>query len=167
MDYTPGAMDNAHKENYTIRWKRPMSMGTRCHQVAMYVIYDSPLQMLCDNPSNYYREKESTAFISRIPTTWNETIILEAKIGEHIVMARRHGNDWYVAAMGVEAKTFDVKMDFLYGKEYEMSIMQDGINADNNAQDYKRIERTADKWSPLVISMAKGGGFVALLKLKK
>lgn len=166
MDYTPGAMDNAHQDYFSIRWNRPMSMGTRCHQVAMYVIYDSPLQMLCDNPSNYYREKESTAFISRIPTTWNETIVLDAKIGEYILMARRHGNDWYIAAMCDEAKSFDVKMDFLYGKEYEMSIIQDGINADKNAQDYKRMERTADKWSPLIISMEKGGGFVAILKLK-
>lgn len=167
MDYTPGAMDNVHEDYFSIRWNRPMSMGTRCHQVAMYVVYESPLQMLCDNPSNYYREHETTSFISRIPTTWNETIILDAKIGEYILMARRNGNDWYVAAMCNEAKTFDVKMDFLYGKEYEMSIIQDGINADKNAQDYKRVERTADKWSPLNISMNTGGGYVAILKLKK
>lgn len=167
MDYTPGAMDNVHQDYFSIRWNRPMSIGTRCHQVAMYVVYDSPLQMLCDNPSNYYREKESTSFISRIPTTWNETIVLDAKIGEYILMARRNGNDWYIAAMCNEAKSFDVKMDFLYGKEYEMSIIQDGMNADKNAQDYQRVERTADKWSPLIISMEKGGGFVAILKLKK
>lgn len=166
MDYTPGAMDNAHEENFAIRWTRPMSMGTRCHQVAMYVVYESPLQMLCDNPSNYYREKETTAFISQIPTTWNETIILDAKIGEYILLARRHGNDWYIGGMSVDAKEFDLDLNFLYGKSYEMSIMQDGINADKNAQDYRRKTISVDKFTKMKIKLARGGGYAAILKIK-
>lgn len=166
MDYTPGAMDNAHEEYFNIRWNRPMSMGTRCHQVAMYVIYESPLQMLCDNPSNYYREKESTEFMAQIPTTWDETIVLEAKVGSYILMARRHGETWYIGGMTVDAQEFDIELNFLDSIPYQLEIMQDGINSDKNAQDYKRISSSINSSEKLKIKMNKGGGYTAILTRK-
>ncbi|NPD44799.1 glycoside hydrolase family 97 protein [Lentimicrobium sp. S6] len=167
MDYTPGAMDNAHEEYFNIRWNRPMSMGTRCHQVAMYVIYESPLQMLCDNPSNYYREKESTQFISQIPTTWDETIVLEAKVGSYILMARRNGNNWYLGGMTVEEQEFEIELDFLEKASYQVEIMQDGINSDKNAQDYKHISTSIESSEKIQVKMHKGGGYTAILKKEK
>jgi alpha-glucosidase len=166
MDYTPGAMDNAHFENFSIRWHRPMSIGTRCHQVAMYVIYESPLQMLCDNPSNYYREHETTEFISQIPTTWDETIVLEAKIGEYILMARRDGDTWYIGGMTVDAQEFQVDLRFLNTQDYQMAFMQDGINSDKNAQDYHLGSKTVSNKTKITVKMNKGGGFAAILNGK-
>ena len=166
MDYTPGAMINAHESNFAIRWHRPMSMGTRCHQVAMYIVYESPLQMLCDNPSNYYREHETTEFISKIPTTWDETIVLEAKIGEYILLARRNGEDWYIGGMTVDAQEFQVDLSFIKNNNFQMISMQDGINSDKYAQDYSISEQNITKKSSLTISMNKGGGFAAILKKK-
>ena len=99
MDYTPGAMVNAHKPHFSIRFNRPMSMGTRCHQLAMYVIYESPLQMLCDNPSLYQKDPACMDFLSKVPSTWDETHAIDGKIGEYVVMARSKGNDWYLGAM--------------------------------------------------------------------
>lgn len=99
MDYTQGAMRNAIKKNYNPVNSEPMSQGTRCRQLATYVIFDSPLNMLCDNPSNYRREPECTAFIARIPTVWDETLGLDGKVGEYITMARRSGDEWYVGGL--------------------------------------------------------------------
>lgn len=166
MDYTPGAMDNAHEDYFNIRWNRPMSMGTRCHQVAMYVVYESPLQMLCDNPSNYYSEKETTQFISQIPTTWEETIVLEAKVESYILMARRNGEKWYIGGMTVEAQEFEIDLDFLDKTLYQLEIMQDGINSDKNAQDYKHISSSIESSEKLRVKMNKGGGYTAILNKK-
>jgi len=165
MDYTPGAMDNAHEVNYMARFDRPMSMGTRCHQFAMYVIYESPLQMLCDNPSNYYRERESAQFMSEIPTTWDETRVLEAGIGDHIVMARRNGKNWYMGALnGGSAKDFQLDLSFLEGEKYNVVIMEDGPNAQMMAQDYTRREQSLSNEETLKIHMVDGGGWAAILK---
>jgi len=164
MDYTPGAMDNVHKKNFSIRWERPMSMGTRAHQVAMYVLYDSPLQMLCDNPSNYYREHETTQFISKIPTTWDETIALEAKVGDYLLMARRNGDTWYIGGMTDEAHAFDIDLSFLASGNYQMTYFQDGVNVEKNAQDYSIGEETVSSTTKISVPMSKGGGFTAILK---
>ena len=96
VDYTPGAMINATKADFKPIFNRPMSQGTRCQQLAMYVVFESPLQMLADSPSNYRKEPESLAFLSAVPTVWDETRVLSAAIGEHILVARRSGSDWYV-----------------------------------------------------------------------
>ncbi|NOR87016.1 MAG: glycoside hydrolase family 97 protein [Bacteroidales bacterium] len=166
MDYTPGAMDNAHENNFAIRWHRPMSMGTRCHQVAMYVVYESPLQMLCDNPSNYYREHETTEFISKIPTTWDETIILEAKIGAYVLIARRNGNTWYIGGMTVEAQELQVDLSFLEDNNYQINFIQDGVNSDKIAQDYSMGEKAVSKKSTITVTMNKGGGYTAIILMK-
>jgi alpha-glucosidase len=164
MDYTPGAMDNAQPNDFFPRFFRPMSQGTRCHQIAMYVVYESPLQMLADNPSNYYREKECTEFIAQIPTTWDKTIVLNAQIAEFIVIARQHGNKWYLGAMTNSlAREFDIPFTFLSGGNHSIEIMQDGVNANRNAIDYKKTTVNVDNKTIIHIKLAPGGGWAAIV----
>lgn len=164
MDYTPGAMDNAHENNYGIRWNRPMSMGTRAHQIAMYVVYESPLQMLADNPTNYKKESECTAFISKIPTTWDETIPLDAKVAKYLLIARRNANKWYVAAMtDKNPRELELNFSFLPDGNYQMEYIRDGINADRNAEDYKYGTQNINNNSKITIKLVSGGGWIAIL----
>ena len=167
MDFTPGAMDNAHQDNFMARFTRPMSLGTRCHQVAMYVIYESPLQMLSDTPSNYQRDPRCTGFIAKMPTTWDESKVLDGKPGEYIVMARRNGNRWYVAAMTNDApREFTLKLPFLADFTWELEFMQDGMNASRIATEYKLGTRTVTGGTPLTLQLAPGGGWAGILTLK-
>ncbi len=167
MDYTPGAMRNAQHKDFKISHSNPMSMGTRCHQLAMYVVYDAPLQMLSDNPSNYYREEESIRFLSKMKTVWDDTKILDAKVGDYIVTARKSGNDWYIGAMtDADSRTLEIDLSFLDEGDYELEIMQDGINADKAAIDYTYMTKTADKNTKIIIPMASGGGWAAICKKK-
>ncbi len=162
MDYTPGAMVNAQPRNYHISFSRPMSMGTRCHQLAMYVVYESPLQMLADNPSNYLTEPDFVEFMSSIPVVWDETIVLDAKVSDYIILARRSGNDWYVGAMtDGESREFSFKFDFLEDGNYKMEFYRDGINADNYASDYMFESRNVTNSDEIIIKMAPGGGWTA------
>lgn len=163
MDYTPGAMINAAKGNHAIIFNQPMSQGTRTHQLAMYVIYESPLQMLADNPSNYIREREIMEFLGPVPTVWDKTKILEAKIGEYIISAREHASEWYVGAMNNwTARSFMIDLSFLdEGKRYEAHIFSDGRNADRYGSDYKKEVVEVNSNSSLKINMAPGGGWVA------
>lgn len=167
MDFTPGAMVNAQATNFRISFNRPMSLGTRCHQVAMYVVYESPLQMLCDAPSTYYKEKETTEFISKIPTVWDETIVLQAKVADYILMARRKGETWYIGAMtDWTPRELEVDLSFLPEGQFTMEIMKDGVNADRYAQDYKRETTTADRNAKMNIRLEAGGGWAAILSKK-
>ena len=164
MDFTPGAMDNAHESNFSIRFSRPMAMGTRCHQMAMYVVYEAPLQMLADSPSNYYREKECTGFISNIPTSWDETRVLDGRVGQYVAVARRQGDTWYIGAMnGKGSRKLHLDLGFLPEGTYDANIFQDGINAETIARDYKHAQQTLHPSSPLEIKMASGGGWVAIV----
>lgn len=164
MDFTPGAMNNAQENDFAIRFTLPMSQGTRCHQMAMYVIYESPLQMLCDNPSIYHREKECTQFIAGIPTTWDTTIVLQAEIADYIAMARRKGDTWYIGAMtDWTSREMDISFSFLPEGTWNIVIMQDGVNADKNAVDYKKIVSTVTNKSRMKIKLAKGGGWAAVV----
>lgn len=165
MDYTPGAMVNKTARDFAPSHSSPMSQGTRCHQLAMYVCYDAPLQMLNDNPSNYYREEESAAFISKMQTVWDDTKVLDAKVGDYILMARQKDNNWYLGALtDWTARSLDVDLSFLGEGTYEIEIMQDGINADKYASDYKRIVKKVTKADKLKIELAKGGGWAAICK---
>ncbi|RKD98725.1 glycoside hydrolase family 97 protein [Marinifilum flexuosum] len=166
MDYTPGAMNNAQKKNYKPIFDRPMSMGTRCHQLAMYVAYESPLQMLCDNPSNYRKEPECMKFLSAVPAVWDETKVLDAKISDYLLLARRKGNEWYLGAMtDWDARTLQFDLSFLpKGKKYKMTIYQDGINADRNATDFKMKEIIVDHTFQYDLKMAPGGGMAAMIQ---
>jgi alpha-glucosidase len=165
MDYTPGAMTNKNEKDYSISFSHPMSQGTRCHQLAMYVCYDAPLQMLNDSPSNYYKETESTSFISKMPTVWDDTKILDAKVGDYILTARHKDNDWYLGALtDWTARSLNVDLSFLGEGTYEIEIMQDGINADISCNDYKRVVKQVTKADKLKVDLAKGGGWAAICK---
>ena len=164
MDYTPGAMINATKENFRIVFTEPMSMGTRAHQAAMYVCYESPLQMLADNPSNYLRDTAFTRFIAQIPTVWDTTIALDAKAAEYLVLARKNGNDWYVGAMtNFTKRNLAIAFDFMQGNSYTLTILSDGHNADRHASDYVISRQTVKKGERININMEKGGGWVGVL----
>ncbi|MFA9392363.1 MAG: glycoside hydrolase family 97 protein [Prolixibacteraceae bacterium] len=167
LDYTPGAMVNASLENHLISHYRPMSLGTRCQQVAMYVVYEAPLQMLCENPSIYRKEQETVDFITQIPTTWDETKVLEGQVGDYIIVARRHGDKWYVGGMtDWSARTFKIDLSFLDDGAYTMEVMKDGVNADKYAQDYKKSSEQVNAKSNVEIAMAPGGGWAAILTKK-
>ena len=165
MDYTPGAMINKQKENFAISWDQPMSMGTRCHQAALYLVFESPLQMLADNPSNYRMDKEYTRFISKIPTVWDRTYAIEGKIGDYLVVARKKGDKWYIGALNDwTEREFEIDLSFLDEQSYKAEILEDGSNANTHAEDYKLISTTISKSGKLKIKLAKGGGFAAILK---
>jgi alpha-glucosidase len=165
MDYTPGAMMNANANDFRDIFNRPMSQGTRCHQLAMYVVYESPLQMLAENPSNYLREPECMVFLSAVPTTWHETVVLHAKVAEYIAVARKHGDDWYLGAMtDWTSRDFEFDLSFLGDGDYEMSAWADGVNADRHGNDFKRQNRTVTKQDKIEIQLAPGGGWAGILK---
>ena len=165
MDYTPGAVGNATAQDFYINFVHPISLGTRAHQAALYVVYESPLQMLADSPSNYYSAPEFASFISRIPTTWDDTKAISAKIGEHLIIARRNGNNWYLAGLtDWSARDMEVKLDFLdNASKYKMEVFADGRNANVHASDFKTTEATVGKDEVITVSMAKGGGWAAIL----
>jgi len=162
MDYTPGAMVNSQKENFAEIWNRPMSMGTRCHQLAMYAVFESPLQMLCDSPSNYLKEDECTNFISKFPSVWDETKVLAASISNYIALARKSDENWYLGAMtNSEARELQLDFSFLGEGVYTIEIFQDGVNADRYASDYKKLVKKITNTDALKIKMAPGGGWAA------
>ncbi len=162
MDYTPGAMNNAQKQNYRPIFERPMSMGTRCHQLAMYVVYEAPLQMLADNPSNYLKEPECMNFLSKVPTVWDETKVLYAKISDYVVIARKAKDTWYIGAMsGINPEKFTIDFSFLSSGEYSIDIYQDGVNADRYGNDYKKSTTQITKDTKLNINLAPAGGWAA------
>jgi len=164
MDYTPGAMLNAQKDMFAPILKRPMALGTRCQQLAMYVVYESPLQMLSDSPSNYEREPESLEFLRAVPSTWDETVPLDGKISEHVVVARRSGKDWYVGAMtNWTERDIEIDLSFLPAGNFTMDAYQDGINADRMASDYKKTTSPVTKSTKLKVHLAPGGGYAARL----
>jgi alpha-glucosidase len=162
MDYTPGAMINMQKRDFTPVFYRPASQGTRVHQMAMYIVYESPLQMLADSPSNYRRNQECTTFITGVPVTWDETRVLSAKTGDYIIIARRKGDTWYLGAMtDWDARTLEADLSFLSPGDYVMEIFSDGINANKHGEDYRHMNvRTGSQGRP-EIKMAPGGGWVA------
>lgn len=165
VDFTPGAMRNGTKENWAAIYTRPMSMGTRCHQLACYVVHDSPFTMLCDAPTDYEREKECTGLIAGMPVVFDRTIIPLGKMGEYIVTARQKDNTWYVGGQtNWDARDIELEPYFLpEGKTYRAELFRDGVNAGHNAEDYARETMTVTRDSILHIHMASGGGFVLKL----
>lgn len=162
MDYTPGAVRNANKASYRPINSNPMSQGTRSHQLAMYVIFEAPIQMLADNPSAYRKEQESTDFISKIPTVFDETVPLLGKVGEHVAIARRNGDTWYVGAMtNWDTRDIEIDLSFLPKGTYEAEIFMDGINADRDATDYVRELVKVSSGEKIKVHMSSGGGWAA------
>ncbi len=165
MDYTPGAMINANQRDFQSIFNRPMSMGTRCHQLAMYVVYESPLQMLADNPSNYLREPECMEFLSKVPTVWDDTKVLDAKVGDYVLIARKNGNNWYVGAMtDWTSRELTVDFSFLGPGEHDIVIYKDGINADRFGNDYKKETMKVSVSDKMKINLAPGGGWAAVIR---
>ena len=161
VDFTPGAMRNGTRHNWVECYQNPVSMGTRCHQAACYVVHNSPFTMLCDAPTNYEREPDYTRFIADIPVVWDETRILQGRLGEYIVVARRKGDTWYVGGQtNWNARTIELPLSFLAGGDYATTVLTDGINANHNAEDYRMETDTHHRGETLTVSMASGGGFV-------
>jgi len=162
MDFTPGAMLNAQKESFRPIHDRPMSLGTRCHQLAMYVVYESPLQMLSDSPSNYLREPQAMEFLAPVPSEWDETKVLDGKIAEYVVVARRNGKDWYVGAMtNWTPRELEIDLSFLPDGNFSMVSYQDGVNADRMGSDYRQVKGEVSKSTKLKVKLAPGGGWAA------
>jgi alpha-glucosidase len=167
MDYTPGAMVNAARKSFAKIFEAPMSLGTRCHQLAMYVVYESPLQMLADSPSNYLREPEVMEFLGPVPSVWDETKVLGAKLADYVVVARRSGRDWYVGAMtDWTARELEIDLSFLPDGRFQLDAYQDGVNADRWGSDYKRVKSDVDNSGRLKVKLAEGGGWAARLTPK-
>jgi len=166
VDFTPGAMRNGTRENWVECYQKPVSMGTRCHQAACYIVHDSPFTMLCDTPTNYEQEPDYTAFIAAIPDEWDETRVLQGELGKYIVTARRKGDVWYVGGQtNWDGRTIELPLSFLGEGSYATTMLTDGINANHNAEDYLLDRQSHHKGETLTLKLASGGGFV--LKLVK
>jgi len=163
MDFTPGAMRNASKASFRPVFEEPMSQGTRCHQLAMYVVYESPLQMLSDNPSAYLREPETLEFLSAVPSTWDQTRALGGEIGKYVAIARRKGNLWYIGAM-TDWNPRELTLDLGFIGPCAIDAFEDGPNAARHASDYVRQKRTVRAGETLTIRLAPGGGWVAVVR---
>lgn len=160
VDYTQGAMRNAIKSNYYPINSEPMSQGTRCHQLALFTVLDAPFNMLCDTPTAYEREPECSDYIVAIPTVWDETKIVDAKVGEYIITARRKGDVWYIAGLtDWNPRQLSIDFSFLGDGNYEMELFTDGVNADKKASDYKKEIAHVTANRKLDIKLAPGGGF--------
>ena len=164
MDYTPGALIYFHVNDHKIWFNLPASVGTRCHQLGMYVVYESPLQMLADSPSNYYREPVCMEFLSQVPVVWDETRVLKASVGEYVVVARRHGDTWYIGGMvGEKGQKFEIDLDFIKGNK-TLTYWEDGVNVDMNANDFARRVQKVKQGDKITITMYDGGGYAAIIK---
>ncbi|GAB3507211.1 glycoside hydrolase family 97 protein [Spirosoma knui] len=167
MDYEPGLLNNATKEQFRPIAGQVMSQGTRCHQLAMFVVYDSPMPIFSGNPSQALLEPRFMDFLGRLPTTYDDTQVLDAQLGEYIVTGRRLGNDWFVGALtNWTARDVSLPLSFLGAGTYEVIGCLDGINADRNPVDYQFTQRTVTRADSLNLHMAQGGGFVLQLKKK-
>jgi alpha-glucosidase len=163
LDYTPGAMRNATEENHRSIYDRPMSQGTRVHQLSMYVIYESPLQMMADSPSQYRKEPESLAFIREMPVTWDETVVLQAELADFVAIARRKEDRWFLGAMtDWDPRQRMLSLDFLEpGRRYHATLFEDGPNAHRFAEDFRQIKRVVTASDTLEVKLGPGGGFAA------
>lgn len=166
MDFTPGAMINMQPNVYCSERPNSASMGTRAYNLAMFVVFESGLQMLCDNPTQYYKNEECTEFITSVPVTWDETRVLDAELGEVVLVAKRKGDKWYIGGMTNEKeRSLNIKLDFLgANKTYKMTYFEDGINANRQAMDYRKKEKSVTSATTHQISMARNGGWAAVIE---
>jgi len=166
FDYEPGILDNATKAQFRPIWGKVMSQGTRCHQLAMFVVYDNPLQIFSGNPSQGYMEPKFMELLGSIPTTWDTTMILDAKVSDYIITARRKGEEWFIGGMtDWSSRNFTIPLDFLSEGNYEATVCDDGINSDRYPSDYSIKIFEATNKDSIQIQMASGGGY--LLRLRK
>lgn len=164
LDYTPGSMLNQTKKGFKANYSLPTSQGTRVHQMALMTLFEAPLQMLCDTPTQYMRNQACTDFMAKVPTVWDETVGLAGVVEESAAVARRKGDVWYVSAIGDwEPRELTLKTDFLKGA-YKAVVFADGVNADRDATDYTRKECVIEGGRPLTVKLAPGGGWTARLE---
>ena len=168
MDYTPGAMISMQPNVYRSERPNAASIGTRAYQLALFVVFESGLQMLADNPTLYYRNEDCTRFITQVPVTWDETVALEAKAGEYVIVAKRKGDKWFIGGMtnnGKKEREFTIKLDFLNkDRSYQMTSFEDGINAGRQAMDYRCKSSQVKAGEQLTIKMVRNGGFAAVIE---
>lgn len=165
MDYTPGAMRNSTQTSFGFSNSTPMSRGTRCHQLGMYIVYDSPLQMLCDAPTEYLKYPDILSFLSKVPVTWDDTKILDGVIGEYIITLRKKDDSWYVGGMtNWTARDYAIDLSFLPTGRFVAEIFKDGVNAGKLGNDYRYEKIQVQKGEKLKIHMAPGGGFAVVLR---
>ena len=166
FDYEPGFLNNATKAGFRNIEGMPMSFGTRCHQLAMFVVYDNPIQIFSGNPSQGYQEPDFMELLGSVPAGWDETVVPEAKVGEYIITARKKNNDWYIGGLtDWTPRDFQLSLDFVGEGSYTATLCKDGINADKYAADYTITSFDVNKQNKLTIHLASGGGF--MLKLRK
>jgi alpha-glucosidase len=168
LDYTPGAMRNASKENFRIISNEPMGQGTRCHELAMYIVFDSPLVMISDAPTSYEKEPMMLDFFSKLETTWDTTVVIDAVLGEFMITAKRKGNEWHIGALNNWTER-DVEIDFSFlpGGDYKARIFRDGVNANKVASDYKVEDINFSPEKVLKLTLASGGGAVIRIDPEK
>lgn len=168
MDYTPGAMISMQPDVYSAERPNAASIGTRAYQLALFVVFESGLQMLADNPTLYYRNEDCTRFITQVPVTWDETVALEAKAGEYVIVAKRKGDKWYIGGItnnGENQREFTVKLDFLKkNHSYQMTSFEDGINAGRQAMDYRCKSSQVKAGDSFSVKMVRNGGFAAIIE---
>jgi len=168
MDYTPGAMISMQPEVYRSERPNAASIGTRAYQLALFVVFESGLQMLADNPTLYYRNEECTRFITQVPVTWDETVALEAKAGEYVIVAKRKGDKWFIGGITNNAKKereFTLPLDFLNkDRTYRMTSFEDGINAGRQAMDYRCKSSEITSGEQLTVKLVRNGGFAAVIE---
>lgn len=168
MDYTPGAMISMQPNVYRSERPNSASIGTRAYQLALFVVFESGLQMLADNPTLYYRNEDCTRFITQVPVTWDETVALEAKAGEYVIVAKRKGDKWFIGGItnnGEKEREFTIKLDFLNkDHSYEMTSFEDGINAGRQAMDYRCKSSQVKAGEQLTVKMVRNGGFAAIIE---
>lgn len=168
MDYTPGAMISMQPDVYSAERPNAASIGTRAYQLALFVVFESGLQMLADNPTLYYRNEDCTRFITQVPVTWDETVALEAKAGEYVIVAKRKGDKWYIGGItnnGENQREFTVKLDFLKkNHSYQMTSFEDGINAGRQAMDYRCKSSQVKAGDSFTVKMVRNGGFAAIIE---
>lgn len=166
MDFTPGSMLSAQPEDNRSTRANAMGSGTRAYQMALFVVFESGLQMLADNPVYYYRERPCTEFITSVPVVWDETKVLDAKVGEYVVVARRSGEKWFIGAITNNTpRDIEVDLSFLPdNKNLNLTCFEDGINADRQAMDYKKKEMNVNKSTKLTLKLVRNGGWAGVIK---
>ena len=166
MDFTPGSMLSAQPEDNRSTRANAMGSGTRAYQMALFVVFESGLQMLADNPVYYYRERPCTEFISSVPVVWDETKVLDAKVGEYVVIARRSGEKWFLGAItNNTGRELEVNLSFLpENQKLHLTYFEDGINADRQAMDYKKKETEVTSSTKLTMKLVRNGGWTGVIE---
>ena len=164
-DFTPGGMLNMQPERYHSQRPNSAAMGTRAYQMVLYVVLESGVQMLADNPTRYYEADDCTRYITSVPTTWDETRCLEASAGEYVVVAKRKGSKWFIGAItNGTARDFTISLDFIGAGQHRLTAYKDGKNAEYQAMHYNKVEQAVSASTKLDIHLAKNGGWAAVIE---